>query len=677
MKWLCVLLLTALFSLAQAADEDEGTSASPVDYANNPYFDVTFLPSLVFDSIHSSAQVLISPKPGVSIRFPSERSEYRVVYFLEDGQGQFIHNPCFSIEPNNLPGGGLRLNLDYKSFNKDYVDSLGNSHSYGACAACGGAYALTTWFTADDPEEQIELSIPLSIPCQANVTIVTDGIKLGLDYPASPLVRQGREVAAVDAVDEYLARLRAKGLTVRYVELESILASDAFDYSFPSFASMENEAASKRLVPIVRKVLAKTRSDYLVILGGTEVVPMPFHPDERVISGEPVIYLASMDGIIPSDDAYAMAGDNQLPRVAVSRFPSELLDPASVSSMMLAALNAPPVPANFNSVLVVGDACGSSGDCFIREAVDEFSNLLFGRSCAQDTLMGRCRLVPPFCKYHYDPSGGLLIFDEEGCTPLETTELSEKTALVLFLHGSGTGFVGSSAATAIASITGEETSYVALEAADFDGVELTAAPAVFSIACYGAAIDSTIGGTSNYAALALARAGSRSIVGHTRLGFGDGPQFFNFIRTFFTDHSKTIGLQFKDLKSNGYRQRRAWIENTRHQAEADVAALDVQITQVQGALSYVDADNWEEALPSLPMGMAVYLTCRARQPSDSAARRLCVRTDLLQMQARLITQKTSVLAGMLSIEEGEAQSRAFSEIETLVLYGDPIQTSAG
>ena len=687
------------FALAHSADADSdyyGYSdvAVYLDYRDNSLVAVNTVPSggFSFDSGTRTGQVLVSPKAGVNVLFPSQVEEYDVVYASGTQQSPVllpVDAACFSLRPTNEQGGALRLDVEYNHFNS-FPEAMnpdeGALYNYRACQSCGRNYFLRIHFElTDDPVGYVYyLSIPFSIPCAADVTLVTRREYVGIDELAVPASIGGMKVSLADAIESYIVHLRDKGSTVRYVELDHGDAQTSFDFNDPSLSpSMSSAAASKSLVPAVRKVLQKTQSSYLVILGGVSVIPMPFHSDEEGANGQ--TYLVSRDGKVPSDDPYAMRADGQVPEVIVARFPSVLDYSDTITRMMMSGLSASPIPTDFTSVLVVGDACGSADHCFIRENLEDLSQTLFGRSCEEEgETTGRCRLAPTFCKYIRIGSQRM----EAGCsTPPPIEQVKYKGGLVFLLHGSGASFGAASPTSPIMSgvFGGETESYnVVLESTDLNNFEFASAPAIFSVSCYGSAIDSSLVPTAmpELAVIGLARAGARAVIGHTRVGFGDGPLYFDLIKNFFTSRSKTLGQRFKELKQAGYTWREAQVDNTLQQLRSQQATFDTQSRWTQTIRDlYLEGDNWEETIPS--MAPAAYWPCFSSFFEPEAAHRACVREKLTDTIAALNSQSASVQNEIKEIEANRrlalttAQKQVFSDVETLVLYGDPTQTSAG
>ncbi|MEW5954906.1 MAG: hypothetical protein AB1626_00005 [Candidatus Micrarchaeota archaeon] len=681
-----------MLALVNAADSDYGYEEADVflDYRDNPYVTVAYVPAagLSFDSTAREGQALVLPKVGVVALFPSQANEYRVEYNNGTAQAPSylpLDPDCFSLRPANEQGA-LRLSVQYNHFNIDYDPSRGSNFPYLACQSCGRDYFVRVGFkvAGDAVERRYYLHVPFSIPCAADVTLVTVkdgglGFGVGIDVTAPTASIGGREVILADAIASYITHLRAGGKKVAYVELDTLDAQESFGYTYPynPAPSMESETAAKRLVAPIRKVLQKTRSSYLVLLGGVDVIPMPFHSDE----GAPGAYFASRDGKVPSDDLYAMRADGQIPEVIVARLPSYLDYSPPITSMIMSGLSAQPIPDDFTLVSVVGDSCGAVADCFIREDVEYVSQTFFGRSCEdEEEATGHCRLTPTFCKYARQGSEVV----EGACSlPLPMEEFKHKLGLVFLLHGSGASFGASSSSEpdpVLASLFGQEERYhVVLESMDFENTAFTGAPAVFSTACYGGAIDVTQARPT--LVIYFAEAGARAVVGHTRLSWGAGPAYFDLIKQFFTSTSKTLGQRVREYKRAGYAQRQARVDAAIAQLRADSAALGSTVVQLEQYKTYLEADNWEDLIPSLVP--AYYRACWMEELLGQGDARSCVRRKLDDAIEDAFFRQDFLQSEISDIERHSrrgltlGEKQAFSDVEALVLYGDPTQTSAG
>lgn len=186
------------------------------------------------------------------------------------------------------------------------------------------------------------MTIPISIPCQANVTFVTIKSKLRATNDYEETVRTALSYLSLNLHE-----------SAKYFELDNQLAQHSLGFSLPPGASMNSPEASKRLVPTIRSILQKTRSQYLIILGGVTVIPMPFDNDSN--------YFDSKDGKIPSDDLYSMTCNNCLPSVIVSRFPTPptTQSPTDIIEKTFYAFFFSN-QVRLHETLEVGDACGSS-----------------------------------------------------------------------------------------------------------------------------------------------------------------------------------------------------------------------------------------------------------------------------------------------------------------------------
>ncbi|MEW5955550.1 MAG: hypothetical protein AB1626_03370 [Candidatus Micrarchaeota archaeon] len=717
-----LLFLTAFsFFLAPA-------SAAVVYYdvvgVANPYVTVTGTAGLVFNSNLTEATVRIQAKEGETITFrqtaasPAVMRNFSVSIpspqgniiipsssLVVNSSNAFVQIPigglpsCFEVRPDNI-ANGIEIRLIYKAM----------------CQACGQPYFLRLDFgRTSTPLVDYVLLIPVSIPCHANVVLITDTSKLGSgDF--------GRYYYS-SVFDDYLAYLKSEGLTYRYVNLNNSDTFISFGFYYPNpLPSMSSSEASKRLVRPIRRILEKTRSKYLLILGGASVIPMPFEDDHQPAPGTEYPFFTSVEGKLPSDDLYSMAQDDVLPSVIVSRFPTPYPSGSSGTASrraitaMMSFRHDVSTAARFISlddVLIVGDACGSAEECYLDEEVNLVSQTIFGGDCSQQS--GRCKFVPRFC--NQASAGG-------SCEPPRRPGISVPNTLwtvatnkaaVMILHGDGLRFVG------IGSSGGNEVQYRVLSNQDLDthaiseNEPFTYAPAFFSNSCYNGAID--VSPNSEWIreywlapptredrtiALALANAGARAIVGRTRFGFQGEQEYYSFMNRFFSQRDKNLGQHYLAFKKDGYGERQSFAENTIEQLELETGRLEAEIAslgRLRPKFVHASAAEIAEALEQeisredvnwwLSVKLQYYVDkWQAECGGDSDC--IVGKLDALveedeetmffnEMEADEIRDNPGEAVSLIDVGDPlEAHHlRRLSNIETVVLYGDPLQTASG
>jgi len=594
----------------------------------------------VFDSIDDRLSLKVVPVSGQALFGEAvikrnKGTEDQPVY-------ENLPSSCFKLVQSSIPQGNLearRLALQYNPL----------------CQACGGSYDLLfevsfAGVAGVDPSKKWKVCVPMDIPCEADVTLVTVGNKIDKEK----VWRQKNfEAAITEYLDLGLSTKHQK--TARYVELDSSAAQSSFGYNFPEDASMRNAVDSAKFVTPLRKILEKTDSKYLMILGGVSVVPMPYRldvPSQR----ESREFFESTDGTIPSDDPYAQVAGGEPPSLTVSRLPTlrfapdqKKASPEPIIAMLEAAEEASTIP--LSQVLLIGDECGSSNPdaCLLKPLVEQLSSSMFGKACGQDS---RCRLAPTFCQYYQDQLEGVYCLNSPECDDYRESvesgkcktvespgsvgivcpckqeagdvtapascrfhpfgsatvsntvcrqnsaaaDVSQAPGIVLIAHGDGTSFV---ALKRKPGSTALERGHTVLITYQFYGsggyvtqnLLFDNFPAFFSNSCYNGAIDEDAYGHSatdgrTSLVLTVAQAGARAIIGRTRVGYAEDELYFDLINNFFSSGSKNLGERFLEIKKKGY-QNWAGQKEKLERIRSELAKLDAKIEKVEAAFARV------------------------------------------------------------------------------------------
>jgi len=557
MRLIAFCLFFAFFVAGVSAECSTTEQGDAWCSGTNSYLQVDYSPSAKysFDSRHRSLTITLQPKDDANVLF----GDSEIFDAGTDANPAWQPMPsCFEELESNNYHDGIRMNVAYKPL----------------CQSCGGNYVIKTDFgLAGQPDFRGHFTAALKIPCSADVAIVTVG-RSKLDKTSRVRINSeyfGFEEALLTYV-EHLSSLSNSSMTVRYVELDNNAAITSFGYSFPQSFGMNSAAASSSLVKPVRKVLKKTGSDYLIIMGGVSVVPMPWRADSAGEDG--MQYFQSVDGRVPSDDAYSMTAKNKEPSVVVSRFPTPVSDdPSSSSAAIITMVSAVYSEApSFSNTVIVSDACNVLGpeDCTLEHLADSVLNGMFAfgpstKYCSSDSM---CELAPDFC-YEIHPDRGAVFPNCRGDSILN--ELFAKDGIVFITHGDGRHVLAEN------TLNGDQ--YRILDADHLlerveSGDFLENRPLVFFNCAYCGAVDGYLH-TDSHGELAFTRsasygsslvlgfaaAGARAIVGRTRVGFDEsssvaaalsgGPLYPKMIGDFYRG-SEPLGRVFLEMKQSAY-----------------------------------------------------------------------------------------------------------------------------
>jgi len=170
-----------------------------------------------------------------------------------------------------------------------------------------------------------------------------------------------------------------------------------------------NEVVAKVKNQLAR--LAKVYSpDYFMLVGSTKDIPMPSVAYSNMFSS---------DGLNPSDVLYFYSQGDAKVDVEVARIPVALDEPDPWGFAAEVLQNALVARArNIKNILMVSDACGGKGNCFIAEAT-RTAAANYWRSCTNNP---DCLLSPPYCKL------------TEGSACRGVSEIATKLASADFIH---------------------------------------------------------------------------------------------------------------------------------------------------------------------------------------------------------------------------------------------------
>jgi len=217
-----------------------------------------------------------------------------------------------------------------------------------------------------------------------------------------------------ESLKEYRKELSNSGFTSFYILVDSQKVKDLFN------TQPADPTDWKSVKSVLDKIIYKVKPSYLLILGGTEVIPQP-----------PARTEANIPTVPPTDDIYSDITLDGVPDIAIGRIP---IDDAKVMSDYLQMLTqAHKETTTIHKKIILGDACGGS-DCFLYRDVDYTSDFIFGMKCDQNN---NCLKSPPYCSGRGSPP----IFPVP-CEKKNEMLSAVKNSDFIFVggHGDGTGF---------------------------------------------------------------------------------------------------------------------------------------------------------------------------------------------------------------------------------------------
>lgn len=339
-----------------------------------------------------------------------------------------------------------------------------------------------------------------------DVLLVTSGAKL-------------RKVAGLEgAISQYIQVLQKEGLTAKYLELDS---DEIQNYGVTKVDVSNWQAVKEALQRLISKLNVK----YVVILGGTDVIPMPLAQTNEEIPSIPV-----------ADDRYVDLDDDGIPDISVARIPTPIGDNAQIIKTALE--NAVQVHLegglNFSNAGLSADTClFSPPACYGKGDTDMLSVAIVGVACDQSK---DCNPAPTYC---LDPNCS----DRDKYPAI----LTKYDILQINAHGSGEDF---------AALAADGKYYALLSGRDLYNIDLKNKPLVSTIACHGAQIDCE--GLSctnkNGTAFSFLANGAVAYVGNTRYGMGGFTA--TYLSSFYANlkNGGTLGQAHLQMKKQALRQ---------------------------------------------------------------------------------------------------------------------------
>ncbi|NYZ74984.1 hypothetical protein H0O03_01850 [Candidatus Micrarchaeota archaeon] len=501
-----------------------------------------------------------------------------------------------------------------------------------------------------------EMAVPFRIPCRATILLlgVRDAVNSSSSY--APRASDGEVVDYYEEVRRYIHSMADREKTVRFIELDSPEAMSTFGYGTGSLALPANPSSftaetveqSRRLVPIVRRVIGEVNPSYTILLGGPTLIPMPFKDDPQgLFSPQHGVWFfrpaydedrieMHVSKKLYSDDLYMMEQDTALPTRVISRIPTPVDEDYGVQSSDLLVQGLANMATNArlsrSQILGLIDLCGhTGGGCTIGDygntvfklfwpaggmppqpycdqCASPESNQCQPCQCSVEAYeIPGCYPAPESCKNAYSvTTSGVLIRDLSNycgrelyalgghtVLPGETwggarTQLSEAGTIFMYSHGAPYGFMV--AINRAASTTSEdaESLHLIVSGDDFATRELSLHPFVISSACYSGAID--VPRENMSLPMAMIGAGARTYLGNTRTRIFTTTgsleaDITTFMKKMFRE-GKTAGNAFLEAKSAAYSGLSAHFRN---QALLDSSEARTEVLHPAGLADMADA----------------------------------------------------------------------------------------
>jgi hypothetical protein len=453
----------------------------------------------------------------------------------DTAQVNIVSKPANQCTPNSqvVQGASICPCLNESGVWKLGTGSSCSTCSYGVIANGNGGYECAPPPSTSIAGQPTTIQSTTTISYNQtfghkDVVIATIGSKLNEDS------------AYKTALSSYENVLTSEGLSYIYVELNSYNPN----MNVNDWISIKST---------INRIEYLTNATYLIILGGTDIVPMP-NVSTSVSFSAPAYYLIdnSNPNIIFTDDPYGSLTNNNNPSVVVARFPGTTAD--DIATIMLNDVK----KHNNNNygLLIVGDGLNGSDDAFVGYDTNQFSLSATRLSCSDNS---NCFHFPPYCL-------GLICNDSSSFE-----NLISNTYGIQFYGCHGDGYV-----------CGDSTgAYTVIASAPLQGVSIASMPKfntnpiIITVACYDGAIDngyllvpSVLAGGSRTLALQALNNGASVYIGNTKEGFGGlSESEESYIYNNFKN-GMTIGKAFLSMKVNYLKNPYdAYQEGTAHELQ--------------------------------------------------------------------------------------------------------------
>ncbi|MFH1247338.1 MAG: hypothetical protein V1644_03075, partial [Candidatus Micrarchaeota archaeon] len=369
----------------------------------------------------------------------------------------------------------------------------------------------------------------------------------------------------IDGYSIELAEIGPKKLSSLTVHLSGSFTSATVQDILQDFEKSKNVKSD------LDKLRLSAHEQYLLLVGSIDEIPMPIDPNKGIIGKEGDY---AQNGLTPSDWRYAYDVDKNKFEFAVARLPS-------INSNSLFSFNSNFEPWAYpilvlNNILkirtsskkqkdkttiVLADACGKKGNCFIqREAIA--SSQKFAGPCSGNSP--NCLWSPSYCANTLFGCSGL----SELFGKLQTSDY-----LIINEHGSGKNFGAQPAGgffTTFAGTTVGSSNYIVV----FSGKDLRAKfkprfPLIIeTFACYGGSIDygsrHSLIAPEESTALAFIATGSPLFMGNSRIGKGSTRDIDfsmnNLVLSSIKDKdSRPVGEIMREKKNEGLLAGENWL----------------------------------------------------------------------------------------------------------------------
>lgn len=264
---------------------------------------------------------------------------------------------------------------------------------------------------------------------------------------------------------------------------------------------------------VLDKIIYKIQPQYLLIIGGVNIIPQP-----------PAKTDAEIPTVPTSDDRYADIDLDGVPDVALGRIPTP--SDNSVLPVIKVLTSAIKVHKKFQnkysvSKVIFADMCGTPPTCYGLDDVNYISEILFGKNCSQ---FDNCKPIPPYCDDILHPFV---------CSKKDEVYDLMVTANFIYINAHGEPY-------SFAAHTSDGKWYTLITSSSLYDYDLIGNPIVSTVACHSGTIDCEEFGCINEkgSVFAFLANGASIYIGNTRYGY-------------FGVSAKLLGNLFEKVK-DGY-----------------------------------------------------------------------------------------------------------------------------
>jgi len=286
------------------------------------------------------------------------------------------------------------------------------------------------------------------------------------------------------ALKNYRKTILEEGLTSFYIMLDSQKVQDLFNVRL---ANIDDWRSVKT---VLDKILYKVEPDYLLILGGVDIIPQP-----------PAKTTAEIPTIPVSDDRYSDIDLDGIPDIATGRIPSPSKDTIMPIIKTLKSSIEFRKKSALNKVIIADTCLFDPPRCPGKYDINLLSKSIFGAECEKSD---NCYSAPPYCS-------------DFKCAKKDEFYQYFLNSDIINLNAHGSPYRFSSHAS-------DGNWYGVLTSNELYKKGFNGNPIFFTIACHGGAIDCERGYcvTKDGNVFSFLNNGAAVYIGNTRYGIGGG-----------------------------------------------------------------------------------------------------------------------------------------------------------